>query len=205
MPSAASHGSAAQPVLLLAMLMVAALTPLPGLAQRAQPQAPASGELYQPDQQTCTPERQLAAFNNALGPYADQPPAVLERLRDLQRQLSARSLRSCLEQGLLSPEQVETLMTAMGIAVPSPAPQPQDSPVLADPKPAQVMPAAPRPAAPDRSILRSAPVKPATRTPRSAPSTAPKPSAFDMSPIERNPARSAPIDPETQDNPSSPR
>jgi hypothetical protein len=180
------------------LVLLVVLLPLRSLAERPQTKGPNTPvEQYQPDQQTCTPERQLAAFTNALVPYADQPPAVLEQLRGLQRQLSAGSLRKCLEKGLLKADQVERLIETMGLAVPALAPLPKDSPVLAAPKPA--------PAAPNRSIVKPAAVKPATRTPRSAPSSNPKPSAFDMSPIEWNPARTAPIDPKAQEDPSSPR
>lgn len=202
-PKPATDGSAVKPALLLAILVLAALLPLRCLAERAQTKgSPAPVQHYQPDLQTCTPERLLAAYSNALTPYADQPPAVLEQLRGLQRQLSARSLGNCLEQGLLSSEQVEKLMAAMGMAVPAPAPLPKDSPVLAAPKPA--------PAAPSRLIVKPAAlkptvVKPATVPPRSGPSSNPKPSAFDMSPIEWNPARTTPIDPKAQEDPSSPR
>lgn len=193
----------------LAVLLLALAMPQGASAQRAQVQEPPPPtERYRPDQQTCTPERQLAAYSNALLPYADQPPAVLERLRDLQRQLSARSLRSCLVQGLLSPEQVERLMAAMGMAVPAPEPEPKESPALATPTPAPLVPAAPKPAAPavpDRSIIRSEAAKPATSRPRTGPSTSPGASGFDMSPIEWNPERTKPINPRVQDDPSSPR
>jgi hypothetical protein len=174
-----AHQAALGSVVLMLLVMV---SPSSSLAERPQAKAPkAPTEQYEPDQQTCTPERQLAAFNHALAPYADQPPAVLEQLRVLQRQLGARSLRSCLERGLLSPDQVERLVETMGLAAPAQAPQPNESRLLAAPRPATIRPGPP--------------------TRKSAPSPNPKPSAFDMSPIEWNPARTTPIDPKDQNDP----
>jgi hypothetical protein len=117
--------SAPQAAALLGAVLVMAL-PCRSLAQTVRPTtAPAPLERFQPDLNTCNAEGLLAAHASALTPFADQPPAVLDQLRGLQRQLSARTLRRCLEQDLLSPEQVETLMVAMGMAVsvgPQPAP-----------------------------------------------------------------------------------
>jgi hypothetical protein len=174
------------------------------LAQRPMPPQPQSPtRYYQPDQQVCNPERLLAGYRQGLSGFADQPPAVLEKLSGLQRQLTARSLKVCLEKGLLKADQVERLIETMGLALPALAPLPADSPVLAAPKPAPLQPAASRPAAPNQTILKPAPIKPtpikpATMTPRSGPSATTKPSGFDMSPIESNPARSAPIEPKAQ-------
>ncbi|MGB7564116.1 MAG: hypothetical protein WBM08_05110 [Prochlorococcaceae cyanobacterium] len=194
------------------------------LAQRPMPPQPQSPtRYYQPDQQVCNPERLLAGYRQGLSAYADQPPAVLEQLSGLQRQLTARSLKVCLEKGLLKADQAERLIETMGLALPALAPLPADSPVQAAPKtaplqPAPLQPAASRPAAPNQTIFKPAPikpapikpaplkpaplkpaaVKPAIVTPRSGPSATPKSSGFDMSPIESNPDRSAPIEPKAQ-------
>jgi hypothetical protein len=164
------------------LMQLVVLSPSGSLAEQPQAQgSKAPIEQYEPDQQTCTPERQLAAFSHVLAPYADQPPAVLEQLRSLQRQLTARSLRSCLLRDLLSPDQVERLVEAMGLAVPAQAPQAKDSTPLAAPKPAAVKPAPP--------------------TPQPVPSSNPNPSAFDRSPIEWKPARITPFAPKDQNDP----
>ncbi len=169
------------------------------LVQRPTPPQPESPtRYYQPDQQGCNPERLLAGYRQGLSAYADQPPAVLEKLSGLQRQLIARSLKVCLEKGLLKADQVERLIETMGLARPVLSPLPADSPVLAAPRPAPLLPAASRPAAPNQTTLKPAAVKPASVTPRSVPSATPKSSGFDMSPIEWNPARSAPIEPKAQ-------
>jgi hypothetical protein len=180
------------------------------LAQRpTTPQPEPPTRHYQPDQQVCNPERLLAGYRQGLSAYADQPPAVLAQLSGLQRQLTARSLKVCLEKGLLKPDQAERLIETMGLALPALTPLPADSPVLAAPKTAPLLTAPSRPVAPSQTILKPAPPKPATLqpapikqaapkpatvTPRSGPSATPKSSGFDMSPIESNPARSAPFE-----------
>lgn len=184
------------------------------LAQRPTPPQPESPtRYYQPDQQGCNPERLLAGYRQGLSAFADQPPAVLEKLSGLQRQLTARSLKVCLEKGLLKADQVERLIETMGLALPALAPLPTDAPMLAAPKPAPLLPAASRPAAPNQTNLKPAPLKPTQLKPaplkpaalkpttvpsRSGPSLNPKTPGFDMSPIEWNPARSAPIEPKPQ-------
>ncbi len=179
------------------------------LAQRpTPPQQQPPTRLYEPDQQVCNPERLLAGYRQGLSAYADQPPAVLAQLSGLQRQLTARSLKVCLEKGLLKADQAERLIETMGLALPALSPLPENAPVLAAPKPAPLLPApqqpapqlpaASRPAAPNQTILKPAPPKPASMRPRSGPSATPKSSGFDMSPIESNPAWSAPIEPKAQ-------
>ncbi|MCP9850530.1 hypothetical protein [Cyanobium sp. Morenito 9A2] len=179
-------------------------------AQRTVPLPPvAPTQSYQPDQQGCSPERLLSGFKRGLAPYADQPPAVLEKLASLQRQLTAGSLKVCLDKGLLSPAQVERLIEAMGLALPPPGP------ALAPPQPTEAEPGAPSQAQPRALPLRAVPPGSAPAMPSGSPPTAPPtkapgpratPSAFDMSPIEWSPLRPTPREPNTQqDSSASPR
>lgn len=184
------------------------------LAQRPMPlQPPSAIQTYQPDQQACTPERLLAGYRQGLSAYADQPPAVLEKLRGLQRQLTARSLKVCLEKGLLPPEQVERLIETMGLAVPMVAPQPAATPDLAPPQPAQRRPEPPKPATLQPAMAQPAVIQPAAAKPavgkpevingHGRPSSSLQRPSFDMSPLELNPAPGPPIEPQAQEDPSS--
>lgn len=80
------------------------------------PPPPASPqERHDPDLQTCNPDWMLAAWQRQLQGYADQPAPVLERLRQLQRQMATQSLNRCIERGLISRAEARRLAAAMGL------------------------------------------------------------------------------------------
>ncbi|MCP9889727.1 hypothetical protein KBY57_01475 [Cyanobium sp. Aljojuca 7D2] len=71
--------------------------------------APSRPTLYDPDRTTCDVERIRRAFQQQLQPYADQSPAVLARLRELQLEMTRRSLKRCVERELLTAQQADQL------------------------------------------------------------------------------------------------
>jgi hypothetical protein len=83
---------------------------------RRMPPAPASPvEHLDPDQQTCQPQALLQAWQQQLAGYADQPEAVLQRLRALQRDMATASLNRCIQRGLLSKADARQLALQMGL------------------------------------------------------------------------------------------
>ena len=93
------------------MVLGSALLASPASSQgRRQPEPPASRPtFYDPDRTTCEVERIRTAFQRQLQPYADQSPAVLARLRELQLEMTRRSLKRCVERELLTPQQADQL------------------------------------------------------------------------------------------------
>ncbi|MEY4297483.1 MAG: hypothetical protein RLZZ423_662 [Cyanobacteriota bacterium] len=90
----------------------------PGLAMTPDrmPAPPASPvERHDPDPLTCQPDAMVAAWQRQLEPFRDQPPAVQQRLRELQRELAIGSLNRCIERGLLSRSQARELAVRMGL------------------------------------------------------------------------------------------
>lgn len=80
------------------------------------PPPPASSvEHHDPDQQTCQPQALLQAWSPQLQAYADQPEAVLNRLRALQRDMATASLNRCIQRGLLSKADARQLAEQMGL------------------------------------------------------------------------------------------
>ncbi len=80
------------------------------------PPPPASPvQTFQPDLATCQPEQLLRGYRQQLAAYADQPPAVVERLKLVQRDMAVGSLNRCISKGLLSKQQASQLAAAMGI------------------------------------------------------------------------------------------
>lgn len=98
------------------MVLGSALLASPAWSQdRRQPEPPTSRPtLYDPDRTTCDVELIRTAFQRQLQPYADQNPAVLARLRELQLEITQRSLKRCVERQLLTPQQADQL--AKGLA-----------------------------------------------------------------------------------------
>lgn len=81
---------------------------------RQQPDLPASRpSLYDPDRTTCEPERIRSAFQQQLQPFADQSEAVLTRLRQVQLDMTRRTLKRCVERDLLTPQQAVQLDQAL--------------------------------------------------------------------------------------------
>ena len=62
-----------------------------------------------PERTTCDVERIRTALQRQLQLYADQSPAVLARLRELQLEITLRSLKRCVERQLLPPQQAGQL------------------------------------------------------------------------------------------------
>lgn len=80
------------------------------------PPPPASPvEHHDPDQHTCQPQALLQAWSLQLQAYSDQPDAVLQRLRSLQRDMATASLNRCIERGLLSKADARQLAQQMGL------------------------------------------------------------------------------------------
>ena len=103
--------SLARIALFASLTMQAAFIRAPLLAQgRQQPPPPASRQmLYDPDLSTCDSERIRTAFEQQLQPFADQGDAVLARLRQIQLEMTAKTLRRCVSRQLLSPDQAAQL------------------------------------------------------------------------------------------------
>ena len=77
---------------------------------RKQPPTPASRPtVYDPDLSTCNQELIRTAFHQQLQPFADQGEAVLGRLRQIQLEMTAKTISRCVKRQLLSPEQAAQL------------------------------------------------------------------------------------------------
>ena len=116
------------PVLLM---LLAWACPAPSLAVDPQrmPAPPASPvEHHDPDSLTCQPEAMLAAWERQLEPFRDQPAAVQERLKLVQRDLGILSLNRCIQRGLLSREQARALAIRMGLESPGSPQAPSQRP-----------------------------------------------------------------------------
>lgn len=87
---------------------------------------PARPTHYDPDPITCQPDVIRSGFERQLQPFADQSPAVLQRLRQVQVELTAASLRRCVERGLLSREQASALAAEL-LSTSPPEAQPRPS------------------------------------------------------------------------------
>lgn len=113
----------------LALAPGLALLQSPALPQgRSQPPPPASTPIrYDPDASTCQPQLIRSGFERQLQPYADQSPAVLERLRQVQLEITAATLRRCQARGLLTRQQARRLEAELlgpGGAQPLPSTRP---------------------------------------------------------------------------------
>jgi hypothetical protein len=109
----------------LACAQVSLLAPLRAQPLRPKPPSPVPLQL-DPDATTCTPTLISQAFAQHLRPWADQPPEVLNQLRQLQAEMTRASIARCLSLGRLSPEQAKDLQTELGIE--GPLPQPSSRP-----------------------------------------------------------------------------
>jgi hypothetical protein len=108
-------------VLSVLPLLLAATAALPLQAEPVKPEVPRARKVvYEPNRASCTPQAISGAFRNHLKPWADQPEPVLARLRVLQVEMTRTTLTRCLEQGLLTADQVRQVETSLGL--PSPAP-----------------------------------------------------------------------------------
>ncbi|MEB3362256.1 MAG: hypothetical protein VKI42_09055 [Synechococcaceae cyanobacterium] len=108
-------------LLALAFAQSSSLAPL--RAEPLRPKPPASVPLQlDPDATTCTPSVISQAFAQHLRPWADQPPEVLNQLRQLQAQMTRASIARCLSLGRLTPEQAQDLRSELGIEDSQPQP-----------------------------------------------------------------------------------
>ena len=101
----------ALPVLVALPLLGALVVAPPSWGQgRRQPEPhPSKPNLYDPDRTTCDAERIRTAFQQQLQPYRDQSPAVLAQLRRVQLEMTAKTLRRCVERNLLTRQQADQL------------------------------------------------------------------------------------------------
>ncbi len=71
------------------------------------PKAPV--RIYRPDGDTCQADNLLSTYRMQLLQFADQPPAVLARLRQIQLEMGEASLKTCAEANLLTREEAERI------------------------------------------------------------------------------------------------
>jgi len=81
---------------------------------------PTRVERFNPDQQACLPQAIRTGFANQLLPFADQPPAVLDQLRRVQREMTRASLARCVAKGLLPPDEAGQLERELGLQAADP-------------------------------------------------------------------------------------
>lgn len=85
---------------------------------------PTRVERFNPDEKVCRPAAIEAGFARQLQPWADQPPAVLERLRQVQLEMTRATVQRCVSKGLLSAAQAADLQRRLSLtpaAKPGPA------------------------------------------------------------------------------------
>ena len=98
--------------LLIALSLPAALggwIPVWGQGRQQPPTPESRPTVYDPDLSTCNQELIRAAFHQQLQPFADQSEAVLGRLRQIQLEMTTKTISRCVKRQLLSPEQAAQL------------------------------------------------------------------------------------------------
>jgi hypothetical protein len=109
---------------LLALMPVSPASLAAPAEGRAIPQ-PTRVERFNPDQQTCQPQRLKASFATQLQPWADQPEAVLAQLRRVQLDMTRATLQRCVSKGLMQPAEASQLERELGLqAAPATSPAP---------------------------------------------------------------------------------
>lgn len=89
---------------------------------------PTRVERFDPDPEVCRPQAIRDSFARQLQPWSDQPPAVLDRLRQLQLEMTRATLRRCVSRGLMDPTEATRLEQQLGLVgapaslSPTPAP-----------------------------------------------------------------------------------
>jgi hypothetical protein len=94
-----------------ASLALVVLTPW-GSSLRARTMAPPPKtpvKIYKPDGDTCRAEHLLKAYQSQLLLFADQPPQVLQRLRQMQLELGEASLKRCANENRISREEADRI------------------------------------------------------------------------------------------------
>ncbi len=100
------------PLLLAAVsLVLGAISPWsPPLRARTMAPPPKTPvKIYQPDGDTCRAEHLLKAYQSQLLQFADQPPEVLQRLRQMQLELGEASLKRCANENRISREEADRI------------------------------------------------------------------------------------------------
>lgn len=116
-------GSAARAALALGLVPLALGGTPAVLAQPNRPPLPSSRvQEFNSDEGTCRPEAITTAYRQHLQPWAEQPPQVLERLRQLQLEMTTASLQRCVQKGLLSAEQAAAIDRQLGLSTAPAAP-----------------------------------------------------------------------------------
>jgi hypothetical protein len=109
-------------LLAVVSLLLAGSLVLPLQAEPDKPEPPRARKVvYEPNRASCTPQAISGAYRNHLKPWADQPEPVLARLRLLQAEMTRTTLTRCMEQGLLTADQVRQVETSLGLSPPEPA------------------------------------------------------------------------------------
>ncbi len=85
------------------------------------PMAPV--KIYNPDADTCRADPLLRSYRNQLQQFADQPPAVIQRLRLMQLAMGEASLKQCASDGRLSREEADRIWRELQ-SMPMPGSQP---------------------------------------------------------------------------------
>ncbi len=105
--------------LALALLLPALLLATDVAAAAAEPQRPAPPQStprsYAVNPEVCRPERIRTSWREQLLPWADQSEAVRAQLLRVQAEITAASLRRCVEQGLLSRPEADQLAAELGL------------------------------------------------------------------------------------------
>jgi len=91
---------------------------------------PTRVDRFNPDLQVCTPEAIRRGYVSQMQPWADQPPAVVARLREVQLEMTRSTLRRCVSKGLMDRAQAEQLFAQL-ISQPSSPPTPSAGPAPA--------------------------------------------------------------------------
>ncbi len=92
------------------------IKPLP--AQQDPPPPEPRLKHYNPDQTTCQGDLIRSSYAKNLLPWAEQPPPVLESLRQLQAEMTRATLASCVNQKLMTPAQAAALQKELGLTEP---------------------------------------------------------------------------------------
>ncbi|MBE9153530.1 hypothetical protein [Cyanobium sp. LEGE 06113] len=108
--------------LALALLSSATVTPLAAQGRRSPAPPPSTPTIYDPDPLSCQAEAIREAFERHLEPFADQSPAVIARLRTLQGEMTASSLRRCVAKGLMQRDEANALYLELMAPASSSAP-----------------------------------------------------------------------------------
>lgn len=126
---------------LVVQLPMAAVRAIPAGGINTPP--PTRVDRFNPDQQVCTPEAIRQGYLSQMQPWADQPPQVVARLREVQLEMMRSTLRRCVSKGLMDRTAAEQLFAQL-IADPSSGSTPSQAPTAAPVPATSTAPAAGR-------------------------------------------------------------